>query len=53
MPPNKTHMRHSEAMEIEEDVEAWGGQSVFQQLPLNDGTPAESKATKRGLREGL
>lgn len=40
-------------MKMEEDVESWGGQSVFQQHPLNDGTRAESKPTWRGLREGL
>lgn len=53
MPPDRMYLRNGEAMKWEEDVESWGGQSVFQQHPLDEGTLAESKATKRGLREGL
>lgn len=46
-------MERHESVRMTDDVESRAGQFFFQQPPPSDGTPAETKFTRRGHQEGL
>ena len=48
-----TNVENGEVVKMTDDVESWAGQSCLQQPPPSDGSPAETKYTRRGHQEGL